>query len=445
MTPPVPPSPANRTTGFEPPPGPPPSVNKSPHGRTARTVASLAVLVLLAGAFFVFRQFNSSGSKSDEGDHAVFLSVSYAKGQSEMKVVTETGTEVYDLKFSGQEPPPGAWSFKVLGDDTTWGFLFVNGRGDRMVIDRNGRKIFKPEGLPVSPFAEGLAVATLSGNAKDPKCGYVNRDFKMVIPAVYDSCYDFSDGLGVVADESKKLGGYVDRSGKLQLPLRYEVACSFSDGVAKVVLNNRWVFIDKNGSMLFGARATGCQPFTDGRAGAPDGKLWGYQDRSGKFVIPARYDSVRNFSGGRAFVLDHNVFKLIDLQGNEIPLARPLEAVEDFKQGLAQVKVAGKLGLLDTSGRLATPPEYEKIEPAVSGLRVATRPGQTRGVDFLDAQGRVVKPPLPLCADYRAGVFTCLDEKAAQANPLLAGLGLNIAYITRSGQRIGGIGLSPAK
>jgi hypothetical protein len=249
----------------------------------------------------------------------------------------------------------------------------------------------------------------------------------------------------VVSDDKIERGGYIDHQGKLQLPLRFESACPFSGGVAKVVLNGRWVFIDKTGKVLFDALVTRCQTFTDGRVIAPEGSRWGYLDRSGKFAIPARFTKANAFHQGRAFVVEDLKLKLIDLQGTEISQLQSVEQTEDFEQGLARVKVGGKWGLVDTGGRMATPPEYESIEPVVSGLRVAKRPGQARGADFLDPQGRIVKPPLPVCADYRAGVFTCLDEKATEANSRGAGFGLNIVYITRSGQRIGGIGLSTGK
>ena len=311
------------------------------------------------------------------------------------------------------------------------------------MIDRNGRKITRPGALPTAQFTEDLAPATIPGAPKGSKCGYADRNFTMAIPAVYDNCYQFSDGMAAVSVGAAS--GYVNHAGKLQIPLHLTGACGFSEGLAKVTQDGKWVFIDKNGKVVFGEAGDGCQEFSQSRVRMFKGGLWGYADRTGNFVIPAKYGGVAQFSAGRAFVREGNQTRLIDLQGKEIPLSQTgIEAAEEFEQGLARVKVAGNWGLVDTAGRTVVKPEFHTIDPLIAGLRSAERT-KPPGVDFLDAQGRLVKPPLRFCMGYRAGVFTCADVKEAVNWLQLIIGGAPVSYMTRSGTRIGGISIVEGK
>lgn len=115
------------------------------------------------------------------------------------------------------------------------------------------------------------------------KCGFINYEGKLVIPAVYSYVYDFSEGVACVSKDNKtfyineknkiviipdvnnssffseglavaseKLKyGYINKKGKLQIPLIYDYANPFSNGVAWCEKDNTWYCINKNNKELF--------------------------------------------------------------------------------------------------------------------------------------------------------------------------------------------------
>jgi hypothetical protein len=381
------------------------------------------------------------------------VSKELSNNEMNIRVITETGATLYSVKTSPDLTPKDidAWVpiYDPLNPKNVLGnVLLVNKKRELMVIDTTGRKIVTPRYVALDePFAEGLiAVSELA--APRGKCGYADRSYQLTIPVAYDSCDVFSDGLAAVT--VGRSSGYIDHSGKVQIAVDLSVACRFSDGLAKVQQNGKWAFIDKRGKTVFETSVTGCQIFSESRVPANQGRLWGFADTTGKLAIPPAYFIIGEFHDGRAFVRDNQRTKLIDLQGTEIPLSQLVEGSENFEKGLARVKVGGDWGLMDTSGRMVVKAEYRQIRPLVSGLRSAVAFNDPR-FDYFDAKGAPVKPPNPLCTDYRAGVFTCIDVKKEELPGALLKLmfgstdGTRMSYITRAGTRIGGIDVSENK
>jgi len=89
--------------------------------------------------------------------------------------------------------------------------------------------------------------------AGESKNGFVDSAGHLVIPMIYNSAGNFSEGMAAV---SKKSGGrnffygYIDRSGKEVIPFSFESADEFSEGLAAVKLNGKWGFIDKEGNVV---------------------------------------------------------------------------------------------------------------------------------------------------------------------------------------------------
>lgn len=106
-----------------------------------------------------------------------------------------------------------------------------NGRGEGLKIDYSGNRGFD------------------SG-----KFGYVNAQGQIVIQAIYDAAYDFSEGMAVVryGDIFTGRRGYIDTKGNLLIPPVFSYAYSFEQGVACVIINEQPAYIDKTGKYLFG-------------------------------------------------------------------------------------------------------------------------------------------------------------------------------------------------
>ncbi len=135
--------------------------------------------------------------------------------------------------------------------------------------------------------------------------GYKTDDGQIVIPAIFESADEFSEGLAAVC---RKWGGpleYIDASGKTILTVEgiegsealdhygFYPTCSFNDGVA--VIYDSGFCIDKTGNVLNIKNPEGMYKYGLIAVRDPETNLIGYADIDGNIVIPGRYSSVRDF------------------------------------------------------------------------------------------------------------------------------------------------------
>lgn len=147
--------------------------------------------------------------------------------------------------------------------------------------------------IGVNSFSEGLVLM----QKPSQKWGYLNNQGKTVIPFIYDSAENFSEGLAAVGkgeyEESKH--GFIDNLGKIIIPFTYDAVNSFSEGLATVRKGSqetgKYGVIDKNGKLVVPFKYDGYMgEFSEGLAiviNADD--KYGFIDRSGKLVIPYKY------------------------------------------------------------------------------------------------------------------------------------------------------------
>jgi len=187
------------------------------------------------------------------------------------------------------------------------------------------------------------------------KTGLKNQSGKIIVPAKYDSIYEFSEELAKVKNDGKY--GAIDKSGKEIIPLIFDqlgncsegliaykkvtasgtkqtgyldskgnvafyyeepedaiIRCyDFSDGVAIVGVLIGWQeyygCIDKKGNKLFDfdETVTSVTPFSEGFAAVTcynDGDpQCGYVNKKGFLAIPAKWKKADSFKNGRAKVV----------------------------------------------------------------------------------------------------------------------------------------------
>lgn len=107
-----------------------------------------------------------------------------------------------------------------------------NGKKRYFLINRAG-ELTVPVGSEDNTlyFSAGLAKITVDG-----KHGFVNRDGKFVIPAIYQNAYSFTGEGQPAAVRDQKTGkwGFIDVTGKQVLPFVYYHAMPFADGKANI-------------------------------------------------------------------------------------------------------------------------------------------------------------------------------------------------------------------
>lgn len=315
----------------------------------------------------------------------------------------------------------------------------------------------------------------------DTKWGYVDRSGKLVIGAKYDGAGEFSEGLAFVGrchitegrDKAKPRGntvaapngpgvckweiidesgnvvaklkkspyintffsegrapfrgrrglyGYMDKSGKAVIKPRFENASPFREGLAAVCLDAlRCGLIDRTGKYVVRPVYMGTRPPSDGLAMVVTKEgLMGYVDVSGELVIAPQFVGRcgSDFSEGLAPASypDAEGCGFIDKLGHFV-IAPQFEYTGEFSDGLAPVRVGGRVGYVNHEGVLVIEPQFCELHWFSEGLAVAATcgygPGDTEETTyyetfrrgFIDKTGKFVIEPQRLGPErFRGGL-----------------------------------------
>ena len=111
--------------------------------------------------------------------------------------------------------------------------------------------------------------------------------------------------------------------------------------------------------------------------------------KTGDVVIPFKYDKVQDFSEGLAAVKLKGKWGCINNSGKEVvPLK--YNGIFNFHEGLAMVILNGKKSYINKSGKEVVPPKYDNVwdfEEGLAGVKLKGKWG------FIDKSGKEVVPP----------------------------------------------------
>jgi len=202
--------------------------------------------------------------------------------------IDKTGKMVVPAKFSYVYPFSGGQAAATQSErgDSGWGF-----------IDKTGQWSITPTYKWSSGFHNGLAPASATG---ENECVYVNQKgdqvFRITVQGGKLDCVssrsDFTKGL--LRWFQDKRCGFVDVEGKIVIPAKFDHIEDFSEGVAAVMVGKVWGYIDTTGRYIAKPQFSTARSFHNGLARVfyDDGRT-GYIDKSGKFVwgpVKARRD-----------------------------------------------------------------------------------------------------------------------------------------------------------
>lgn len=239
--------------------------------------------------------------------------------------------------------------------------------------------------LAALPLSQALA------QRKVDRFGFVGTD-GTVIPSDYGETGEFSEGLARVAHEKGGPYGFIDRSGKLVIKEQYKSASNFAGGVSFAQdMKGKSVIIDKRGKVvrelkdMYGrvseyVKRDGPYPFHSGEKD-------GFMTAKGDVVIPATFDDAGFFSEGLAAVLVGGKIGFVDTTGKMVIAPQyysptylsnnVVDHAPEFHEGLAPVGVdsgAAHIGFIDRTGKLVIPAIYKDAGYFSSGaapVRVA--------------------------------------------------------------------------
>lgn len=219
----------------------------------------------------------------------------------------------------------------------------------------------------------------------------------------------FSEGVVIVTYGDKM--GALDTTGNLVIPCIYDIVSDCHDGVLRV-FNGEYLTVD-GGSRMYnggagqfgfigrdGTQVTECEyenayNFSCGRAFVKKNGKWGCIDTNGNVVILFQYDFVYSYNEDIALVYSGTLNKMgypsgghysyINLDGNTI--YENDEGGYDFSEGLARVKVNGKVGYINTNGELAIDAKWSNAGSFSNGRAWVE---SNAGISFINIDGEEI-------------------------------------------------------
>ena len=150
-------------------------------------------------------------------------------------------------------------------------------------------------------------------------------------------------------------------------------SCSKNENDLKLIpvkAGDKWGYIDKEGKYIINAQFDLAYIFSEGLAlvQAGDGK-WGYIGEDGKYIINPMYKYANKFSEGLACaVMDNGKPQFINKEGKIMFTVEDAQTCGGFSEGLAPVKIKGKWGFIDNTGKVIINAEYEEVNKFSEGL-----------------------------------------------------------------------------
>jgi hypothetical protein len=244
-------------------------------------------------------------------------------------------------------------SIRWVQKDKLWGLARIDGSW-----------LIEPKFADVSPLSDGLALVKLDG-----KFGFIDRNGKLAIGAVFDKAWIFSPGIGRTSAERDGVFGVIDKTGSWIFQTNYQqiyLAVSFREKDYPVfgwAFNNadRWGLMDLDGHVVLDADFDqSIQRCADGRLEAVKNKEWLLFKEDGSPLLPregrlidATCGSTPPYTvkvGDKLGLVDARFYPLTPVHFDAITWAGP---------NAKNVKIDGKWGRIGLDGRWLIEPKFD--------------------------------------------------------------------------------------
>ena len=271
-----------------------------------------------------------------KGDYAL------AKVNDKWGMIDKRGTWVIPAKFVRLSIPEDGFAMAMLGG--LW--VIVNDKGETVYKNTEYKKIAK--------LGNGMLVGYMKKTADYID---VSTGEKVATPIETKSLNQFSDGL---ARFKEKKWGYINKSGAYNIKPEFDDAKDFKDGKAMVKSAGKWGQIDLNGAWIIPAEFEKIQGFRNGQAIAKQNGKTGIIDEKGNWIVKPQYEKLRLFNSGMAFATKGGVKGYVNEAGEFKPGPASATAIYPFSDGYAMIKVADKIGYMNTKLEIVIEPKYTK-------------------------------------------------------------------------------------
>lgn len=244
--------------------------------------------------------------------------------------------------------------------------------------------IVEPLYFEIEPFHEGVAVVKKRKPDYGFSWGAVDVTGNVIIPFEYDYLGSLSEGLMNFQKEKKM--GFLDKNNKIIIPAMYYDFSVFSEGLAavKVSENGKYGYIDKNNTLVIAAEYEDANPFfggftsvakkkgyTTGSAGKGTVTVpgqWIVINKTGKIIQQRSFDRVSPLNAGGLFIIESNGKKgTMNTQGMPI-LPMEYTDVTIDKNGYTVFKTVDKkkYGMMNNVGSIIVAPNYDYVSPTTA-------------------------------------------------------------------------------
>jgi hypothetical protein len=195
--------------------------------------------------------------------------------------------------------------------------------------------------------------------------GFINVQGSVVIPCKYDIVSEFSDaGLAAVKLEGRRY--FIDEHGNTVLGVsNYDYVGRFSDGIAMVVLKGAstdllYSFIGLDGKELWKQRYKRASEFEGGFARVQVNGRYGFIDKTGRTVIRPEFEDCSIIRAGEShFAFEEREKWGIKRTDGKTTVSPRFQRAGEVRNGLCNVKLDGKQGLIDCAGNTVIEHKYD--------------------------------------------------------------------------------------
>ena len=160
-------------------------------------------------------------------------------------------------------------------------------------------------------FSNGLARVKKNGMS-----GFIDREYKLAIPFIYDEVDNFIDGLARVRKKGKY--GFINTKGVEIIPCIYDKFCTQINDWIKARRRGKWGVVAATGKEIIPCLYNYVNEFHEGFAAVKKNDKWGFINPAGQMVIAPSYDEVYYFIESRAVVRQDKKYFVIDKYGNKL-------------------------------------------------------------------------------------------------------------------------------
>ena len=220
--------------------------------------------------------------------------------------------------------------------------------------------------------------------------------------------------------------GYIDTLGNVVIPTIYESGIQFSEGLAAVKLYGKWGYINTAGIKEVDFKFSGAENFTKGYARVMVDTSWGVINSAGNWIIKPSHEMVEYMNEGYIAIEKNRKWAFFDLKRKKYISKFIYEDLWSFHEGLAMVKIGKNYGFINTKGKVVLDPIYRQVRMMSFSCGLACVRNQEGKWGYIDKTGKVI-------IDYKFGEADWFQENKAFVQDNWGEAGY---FIDQSGQRI---------